>query len=121
MSAVEWEKTNLQELDITATELSTECLMDILTRIPALRYLSAGQQDCFTDLAFKEFMEKGNIKSLQALDLDRNENISDETLLKFLKIQAPMLRGSQTIHLSLFLFKPYILALKVSEFYTQLY
>jgi hypothetical protein len=95
MMSVEWEKTSLQELDITATELSTECLMDVLCRIPALRYLSAGQQDCFTDLVLYEFMEKGNTKSLISLDLDRNENVSEEILLKFLKIQAPMLRGLQ--------------------------
>lgn len=92
---VEWEKTSIQELDITATELSTECLIELLTRIPNLRYLSAGQQDCFTDLVLKEYMERGNIKSLIALDLDRNENISDEILFKLLKIQAPMLRGLQ--------------------------
>lgn len=92
---VEWEKTSIQELDITATELSTECLIELLTRIPNLRYLSAGQQDCFTDIVLKEYMERGNIKSLIALDLDRNENISDEILFKFLKIQAPMLRGLQ--------------------------
>ena len=95
MMSVEWDKTNLQELDITATELSTECLIDILCRIPALRYLSAGQQDCFTDLVLYEFMEKGNTKALISIDLDRNENVSDEILLKFLKHQAPMLRGLQ--------------------------
>ncbi|KAI2802776.1 hypothetical protein RDWZM_001064 [Blomia tropicalis] len=93
MMAVEWEKTSLQELDITATELSTDCLINILYRIPALRYLSAGQLDCFTDVVLKEFMENGNPKSLVALDLDRNENLSEEILLRFLKIQAPMLRG----------------------------
>ncbi len=97
MMSVEWEKTSLQELDITATELSTECLMDVLCRIPALRYLSAGQQDCFTDLVLYEFMEKGNTKSLISLDLDRNENVSEEILLKFLKIQAPMLNNNLKI------------------------
>lgn len=34
---VEWEKTSLQEFDITATDLSTECLIDLLTRIPNLK------------------------------------------------------------------------------------
>jgi len=47
--AIEWEKTQLQELDITGTDLSTECLTDLLTRIPCLRWLSAGQQDNFND------------------------------------------------------------------------
>lgn len=93
--AVEWEKTCLIELDITASELSTDCLINVLCRIPALRYLSAGQQDCFTDVVLKEFMENGNSKSLISVDLDRNENLSEDILLRFLKMQAPMLRGLQ--------------------------
>ena len=36
--AAEWEKAeNLQELDISATDLSKDCLMDILPRIPAIK------------------------------------------------------------------------------------
>ena len=46
MQAVEWEKTQLQELDITGTDLTSECLTDLLT---GLRWLSAGQQDNFND------------------------------------------------------------------------
>ena len=91
--AVEWDKTVLQELDITATELSSECLIDLLTRIPGLRYLSAGQQDGFNDHVLGEFIKNGNIKNLISFDVDRNENISEEMLLSFLKIQGPQLRG----------------------------
>ncbi|EEC10161.1 conserved hypothetical protein [Ixodes scapularis] len=83
--AVDWENTSVQELDITATELSTECLSDLLCRLPALHYLSAGQQDGFTDQVLKDWMEKGNIKNLIALDLDCNENVSEDALLKFIK------------------------------------
>ena len=46
---VEWEKSSIQELDITATDLSTECLIDMLTRIPSLKFLSAGQINGFND------------------------------------------------------------------------
>lgn len=46
---VEWDKSSIQELDITATDLSTECLIDMLTRIPNLRFLSAGQLNGFND------------------------------------------------------------------------
>lgn len=46
---VEWEKSSIQELDITATDVSTECLIDMLTRIPSLRFLSAGQLNGFND------------------------------------------------------------------------
>ncbi|RWS30711.1 F-box/LRR-repeat protein 20-like protein [Leptotrombidium deliense] len=87
--------TNLQELDITATELSSDCLIDLLTRLPPLRFLSAGQQDGFNDVVLKEYMERGNIKSLIAFDVDRNENISEEVLLQFLRVQGPNLRGLQ--------------------------
>ena len=52
--AAEWEKAEqLQELDITATDVSKECLMDVLPRIPAIRWLSAGQLDGFTDSVMK--------------------------------------------------------------------
>lgn len=95
VAAVEWEKTQIQELDISATELSSECLTDLLLRIPTLRYLSAGQQDGFNDQVFKDFIEKGNIKNLVALDIDRNSNISEEMISLFLRIQGANIRGLQ--------------------------
>lgn len=49
MMKVEWESTALQELDISATDLSTECLIDMLVRIPGLRFLAAGQINGFND------------------------------------------------------------------------
>lgn len=94
-SAVEWDKSNLQEIDITGTELTTECLIDFLTRVPTLKYLGAGQQDAFNDLVMKEFIEKGNYKDMVALDVDRNENLSEEMLETFLRLQGPKLRGLQ--------------------------
>ena len=45
--------THVQELDITATDLSKECLLDFLPRIPAIRWLSAGQLDGMTDTVLK--------------------------------------------------------------------
>jgi hypothetical protein len=52
--AAEWDKVdNLQELDISGTDLSKECLMDILPKIPAIRWLSVGQLDGLTDNVFK--------------------------------------------------------------------
>lgn len=52
---VEWEKSSIQELDITATDLSTECLIDMLTRIPGLKFLSAGQINGFNDSVHQHF------------------------------------------------------------------
>lgn len=45
----EWDKSSIQELDITANDLSQDCLIELLCRIPALKWLSAGQIDGFTD------------------------------------------------------------------------
>nr|CAG4650062.1 EOG090X03ZI [Sida crystallina] len=93
MQAVEWEKTQLQDLDITGTDLTTECLTDMLIRLPALRWLAAGQQDAFNDSVLRAFSEQGNARSLVALDLDRCESISEDCLYKFLLKHGPQLRG----------------------------
>uniref|UniRef100_A0A6G1SE67 F-box/LRR-repeat protein 7 n=2 Tax=Aceria tosichella TaxID=561515 RepID=A0A6G1SE67_9ACAR len=93
VNQVDWDKTNLRELDITGTELSEASLVYLLTRIPALRYLSAGQQDGFNDHVLQEYIEKGNIDSLIAVDFDSNENLSDEILLHFVKRIGPNLIG----------------------------
>lgn len=61
---VEWEKCSLQEFDITATDLSTECLQDMLTRMPGLRFLSAGQINGFNDSVLKTWMDQGNARNL---------------------------------------------------------
>lgn len=61
---VEWEKSSIQELDITATDLSTECLIDMLTRIPNLRFLSAGQINGFND-SVKQFFFSSASKNMQ--------------------------------------------------------
>lgn len=61
---VEWEKCALQELDITATDLNTECLQDMLTRLQGLRFLSAGQLNGFNDSVLKTWMEQGNPRNL---------------------------------------------------------
>lgn len=93
VTAVEWESTNLQELDITATDLSTDCLVDIVSRCTNLRYFAAGQQDGFNDLVLNTMIEKGTYKNLITLDLDRNENISEEMLLKIVRLIGPQLQG----------------------------
>lgn len=112
--AVEWDKTwvgfsvviqshrftfrIIQELDISATDLSSECLIDMLTRIPGLKFLSAGQINGFNDSVVKAWMESGNARSLTALDLDSSDNLSDEILNKFItrygsQLQSCVLSG----------------------------
>lgn len=91
---VEWEKCALQELDITATDLSTECLIDMLTRIPALKFLSAGQINGFNDSVLKNWSESGKTaQSLIALDLDSSDNLTDDGIHKFLQRHGSQLHA----------------------------
>ncbi|KAF5298030.1 hypothetical protein FQR65_LT09841 [Abscondita terminalis] len=90
---VDWEKCPLQELDITATDLSTECLIDLLTRIPSLRFLSAGQLNGFNDSVLKAWMEVGSVRNIVALDLDSSDNLTDDALYKFLSKHGHQLHG----------------------------
>lgn len=81
---VEWDKSALSELDVTATDLSSESLIDMLTRIPGLRFLCAGQINGMNDSVLKAWMEAGTARSLVSLDLDSSDNLTDEALLKFI-------------------------------------
>ncbi|KAG7297347.1 hypothetical protein JYU34_019318 [Plutella xylostella] len=90
---VEWEKSSIQELDVTATDLSTECLIDMLTRIPNLRFLSAGQINGFNDSVLKAWTEAGTSRNLVALDVDSSDNITDEALHRFLSRHGSQLWG----------------------------
>lgn len=83
----------IQELDISANDLSTECLIDMLTRIPGLKFLSAGQINGFNDSVLKAWMESGTCRSLTALDLDSSDNLSDESLIKFITRHGSQLQS----------------------------
>ncbi|KAG9508962.1 hypothetical protein GZH46_02530 [Fragariocoptes setiger] len=91
--AVQWDKTQLDELDITGTELSSDSLVHLLTHLPGLKYLSAGQQDGFTSHVLDEYINKGNYKQLISVDFDSNENLNEDSLLRFIQLQGAHLHG----------------------------
>ena len=65
VSQAEWDKAgSLSELDITATDLNTQVILDILTRIPALTWLSAGQLDGMNDDVLNQWVLILNLKTL---------------------------------------------------------
>merc|ERR1711860_146933 len=72
---------------------SKECLLDILPRIPAIRWLSAGQLDGMTDSVLKHWMEPGNLKQLRAIDFDASDNLTEEALQRFIHHYGPQLIG----------------------------
>ncbi len=49
MLAVAWEATSVHELDISSTELTENCLLNIFSRMPKLSYLAVPNCDGFTD------------------------------------------------------------------------
>jgi hypothetical protein len=49
MLAADWETSSVNELDISSTELTEHCLLDIFSRMPKLTYLAVPNCDGFTD------------------------------------------------------------------------
>jgi len=94
VQAVEWEKaTALQELDITASDLPTASIVDVLTRVPSLQWVSAGQLDGMTDAVLGQWMASGNCATLRSIDLDSSDNITEDMLGKFLDKFGGQLEG----------------------------
>lgn len=112
VAAVEWEKApTLTELDITATDLPSSTIVDILTRIPSLAWLSAGQLDGMTDGVLTQWLNSGKTGSLRSLDLDSSDNLTEEMLGKFLDRVGGQLEGlalSGMGHVTDALWNPYL-------------
>lgn len=49
MLSADWATSGVTELDISSTDLSEECLLDIFSRMPKLTYLAVPNCDGFTD------------------------------------------------------------------------
>jgi hypothetical protein len=49
MLAADWGTSSVHELDISSTELTENCLLDIFSRMPKLTYLAVPNCDGFTD------------------------------------------------------------------------
>ena len=50
IQAVDWTKSrHMTELDVSCTDLSENCLLDVLLKLPPLTYLAVAYCDFFTD------------------------------------------------------------------------
>ncbi len=49
MLNAEWESSVINELDISSTEITENCLLNIFARMPKLNYLAVPNCDGFTD------------------------------------------------------------------------
>jgi hypothetical protein len=93
MRAVEWENSPIHELELTSTELGTDCLMDILTRCRGFTYLGLGYCEFFVDKILDELSKKGKLDSLRALNISHTVNLTETAIFSFIKKHGHQLEG----------------------------
>ncbi|KRX52852.1 putative F-box/LRR-repeat protein, partial [Trichinella sp. T9] len=88
-----WDNSVIEELNIAATDISSECLIYLLSRLSNLRWLRAAVLEHFTDKVLEEWIQSGNCSKLTALDLDNCDSLSEQSLIEFLNIYGEQLLG----------------------------
>lgn len=94
MRAADWQNSRVSELDLTSTELSAECLMDVLTRAGAgFTYLALGYCEFFNDQILEEMVRKGKLDRIRALDVSHTVNLSESALQQFIRQRGRLMEG----------------------------
>lgn len=88
-----WERSAIEELNVTATDLSSDCLISVLTRLHSLTWLSAGYQEGFTDQVMEAWMSSGACYNITGLDLSTCDSLSERALMNFIVRIGNQLRG----------------------------
>uniref|UniRef100_A0A0N5A3I4 F-box domain-containing protein n=1 Tax=Parastrongyloides trichosuri TaxID=131310 RepID=A0A0N5A3I4_PARTI len=83
LQTIEWEKTQIEELDIRGTELKEETIAYILCRLPLIKWLDASFLENFTDRVMDDWMNSGALKNLQYLNLDTCDSLNEPVLIDF--------------------------------------
>jgi hypothetical protein len=94
MKQAEWQNGRVHELDLTSTELSAECLQDILCRAGAgFTFLGLGYCEFFNDQILEEMIHKGKLDRIRALDVSHTVNLSEMALQQFIRQRGRMMEG----------------------------
>jgi len=93
MLAAEWEISSVHELDLSSTELTENCLLDIFSRLPKLTYLAVPNCDGFTDKVLVLLIEEGKLSNIRAIDLSNTVNLNFEVVFTLLQLHGRQLRG----------------------------
>lgn len=93
MQSIEWEKTRIEELDIRGTELSTETIISMLTRLQHVRLLDASWLENFTDQVLEAWIQSGTISNIQYLNLDTCDSLSETALTELVMRYGHQLHG----------------------------
>lgn len=89
----EWENSSINELDLSSTELSEKCLLNLFSRLPKLLYLAVPNCDGFTDQVLSLLIEQNKLTNLRTMDLSNTVNLNFEEVFKFVKRHGRQLRG----------------------------
>jgi hypothetical protein len=90
---IEWEKTKIEELNICGTELSTETITSVLTRLQHLRWLDASWLENFTDQVIEAWMQAGTISTMQYLSLDTCDALNENCLAELVTRHGHQFQG----------------------------
>ncbi|CAI5454184.1 unnamed protein product [Caenorhabditis angaria] len=90
---VEWEKTRIEELDVKGTEITSEALISILTRLSHLRWLDASWLENMTDQVLEAWQNSNSMGSLQFLNLDTCDSINEQALVDMIKRHGHQFHG----------------------------
>ncbi|KAL3316984.1 hypothetical protein Ciccas_004363 [Cichlidogyrus casuarinus] len=93
MMVVPWENSKISELDISSTELSSECLENILTRMPGFTYLAVSHVDFFNNKTLNALIDGNKLRDIRALDLSCTPELTEEPLHKLVNQHGEKLRG----------------------------
>ncbi|VDM78206.1 unnamed protein product [Strongylus vulgaris] len=93
IKAVEWEKTRIEELDVKGTELLTDTLISLLTRLPYLRWLDASWLENMTDQVLEAWLQSGALGNLQFINLDTCDSLNEGALTEMIVRHGSQLQG----------------------------
>ncbi|KAK6756942.1 hypothetical protein RB195_015019 [Necator americanus] len=93
IKAIEWEKTRIEELDVKGTELLSDTLISLLTRLPYLRWLDASWLENMTDQVLEAWLQSGALANLQYINLDTCDSLNEGSLTEMIVRHGPQLHG----------------------------
>lgn len=94
INSIDWEQAiNIQELDLTSTDLSEDTLINMLCKLPKLTHLQVGNCDGFTDKILEALDEYGKLDKLKVLDISNTVNLTSEAVFTFIKKYGTQLIG----------------------------
>ncbi|VDM46372.1 unnamed protein product [Toxocara canis] len=84
MQTIEWEKTRIEELNICGTELSSETLKYMLTRLKNLTWLDASWLEDMNDQVVEAWMASESIANIKYLNLDTCDSLNEACLTELI-------------------------------------